>query len=97
MAIKCVNAAVDSAASYPSLPCSSVAGHKIVLLPVVINFNFSIVNLMQRHSVTVNLSHMKQRGTNFTHFCKEYFFSIKNGRGCRLGQDLRVSMYTKTQ
>lgn len=32
---------------------------------------------MQRHLLTVNLSPMKQRGTNFAGLCKEYLFPLK--------------------
>lgn len=76
-AVKFVSAAVDSPASYPYPPCSSLAGYKIVLSPVVIHFNFNTVNLMQRHLLTVNLSAVKQKGTNFADLCKEYLIPLK--------------------
>lgn len=44
---------------------------------MAINFNLSIVNLMQRYLFTVNLSLMKQRGTKFADLCKGDLFLLK--------------------
>lgn len=57
---------------------------------MVINFNLSIVNLMQRYLLTVNLSPMKQRGTNFADLCRGYLFLLKI-------METAVSVYTKNQ